>query len=128
MPDPIRFVVRGSTDKLERFLKAVQKLDIGAIAASQAQLGVEALANSTPIDTDVAAQSWSYEVSQNGGGVTITWLNSDVENGFPVVIMLQYGHGTGTGGYVQGRDFINPAIQPVFDQIADTVWKAVTSA
>lgn len=124
----IKFVVRGSTKNLEQYLQRVQKLDIAAIAESQAQLGVEALANAVPEDSGLASESWGHEVSQNGGGVTITWTNSDVESGFPVAIMLQYGHGTGTGGYVQGRDYINPAIRPVFDQIADTVWKAVTSA
>jgi hypothetical protein len=106
----------------------MQKLDIGAIIAGQAQLGVDALANAVPKDSGLASQNWGYEVSQNGGGVRITWTNSDIENGFPVAIMLQYGYGTGTGGYVQGRDYINPAIRPVFDQIANTVWKAVTSA
>lgn len=128
MPSPIRFRVRGSTDKLEKFLHSMQKLDIGAIIAGQAQLGVDALANAVPKDSGLASQNWGYEVSQNGGGVRITWANSDIENGFPVAIMLQYGYGTGTGGYVQGRDYINPAIRPVFDQIANTVWKAVTSA
>jgi hypothetical protein len=128
VPSPIRFRVRGSTDKLEKFLHSMQKLDIGAIIASQAQLGVDALANAVPKDSGLASQNWGYEVSQNGGGVRITWTNSDIENGFPVAIMLQYGYGTGTGGYVQGRDYINPAIRPVFDQIANTVWKAVTSA
>lgn len=67
-------------------------------------------------------------MSKTGSGYTIAWTNTDVENGFPVVIRLQYGYGTGTGGYVQGRDFINPAIQPIFDQIAEGVWKVVTSA
>lgn len=128
MPSPIKFVVRGSTNKLEKFLKSMQKLDIGAIIADQAQLGADALANATPQDSGLASHSWGYEVSQNGGGVRITWTNSDIESGFPVAIMLQYGYATGTGGYVQGRDYINPAIRPVFDQIANTVWKAVTSA
>jgi hypothetical protein len=128
VPGPIKFVVRGSTNKMEKFLKSVQKLDIGALIANQAQLGAEALANATPKDSGLASHTWGYEVSQNGGGVRITWTNSDIESGFPVAIMLQYGYATGTGGYVQGRDYINPAIRPVFDQIANTVWKAVTSA
>lgn len=128
MPRPIRFVVRGSTDRLEKFLKAAQKLDVGSIVNEQAQIGVRALADATPKDSGLASHTWGYEVIQNGGDVTIYWTNSDIENGFPVAIMLQYGHGTGTGGYVQGRDYINPAIRPVFDQIADAVWKAVTSA
>jgi hypothetical protein len=128
VPRPVRFVVRGSTDRLEKFLKAAQKLDVGSIVNEQAQIGARALADATPEDSGLAAHTWGYEVIQNGGDVTIYWTNSDIENGFPVAIMLQYGHGTGTGGYVQGRDYINPAIRPIFDQIADTVWKAVTSA
>lgn len=128
MARTVRFVQRGSFDKMERFLKAVQKLDVGKVAAAQAEVGVRALAAATPIDSQLASRSWNYEVRQNGGKISIVWTNSDIENGFPVVIMLQLGHGTGTGGYVQGRDFINPAIRPVFDKIAETVWKAVTSA
>lgn len=124
----VRFVHSGSFDKAEKFLRYIQKLDVGKIAAAQAEIGVKALASATPRDTGLAAKGWSYEVVQNGGGVSIFWTNSDIEEGFPVVIALQYGHGTGTGGYVQGQDFINPAIRPVFDKIADTVWKAVTSA
>ena len=90
------------------------------------RLGVEALASATPTDTGETANSWSYEVEVNGKTSTIVWKNSNLAKGyFPVAIMLQYGHGTGTGGYVQGIDYINPAIAPVFDQIANTVWKAV---
>lgn len=123
-----RFTHRGSFDKTERFLKAMQRLNIRQLAESQAEKGVRALASATPVQTSRAATSWDYEIRQNGRGLTITWTNSDIENGFPVVIMLQYGHGTGTGGYVQGRDFINPAIRPIFDEISNAVWKAVTSA
>jgi hypothetical protein len=84
----VRFVHSGSFDNTERFLKAVQKIDIGRIAAAQAKIGVRALANATPTDTGLAAKGWSYEVRQNGGGVSIVWTNSDIENEFPVVIML----------------------------------------
>lgn len=122
------FVQRGSTDKTERFLKSLQKMNIAKIVESQAKAGVQALAAATPEETGLASKSWDYEISQNGGNLSIIWTNSDIEKGFPVVIRLQYGHGTGTGGYVQGRDFINPAIRPIFDKIAETVWKAVTSA
>jgi hypothetical protein len=118
----------GSFDKTTAWLKKLQKLDIGQIAAKEAARGVQALAAATPKDSNKASSSWSYEIEKTASHVTIFWKNSDVENGFPVVIMLQYGHGTGTGGYVQGRDFINPAIRPIFDQIANTVWKAVISA
>jgi hypothetical protein len=124
----ISFVDSGSFKRTESFLKKVSKLDIMGILNSYGRVGVAALAGNTPTETGRASSSWGYEVTRSGGGYTITWTNSDIENGFPVVIMLQYGHGTGTGGFVRGQDFINPAIRPVFDQIADQVWKVVTSA
>lgn len=124
----IRFRSRGSTQKMESFLHSMQRMSVKDILEPYAQQGVAALASATPVDTGVAAASWDYEITTANGKTTITWTNSDVENGFPVVIMLQYGHGTGTGGYVQGRDFINPAIQPIFDRIANGVWKVVTSS
>lgn len=120
----------GSFDNVEKFLKKM-KLFYSLVSKTldaQGRAGVEALRAATPRGSGLAAQSWSYQVSQNRGGVSITWLNSDVENGFPVAIMLQYGYATGTGGYVQGRDYINPALKPIFDKIADEVWKAVTSS
>jgi len=90
--------------------------------------GVSALASATPMESGLAANSWGVEIVNSKDSLTITWTNSDVENGFPVAIMLQYGHGTGTGGYVRGVDYINPAIRPIFDRIANEVWKVVTSA
>lgn len=119
---------RGSFNKTESFLKNVSKINIRGILETQAQVGVDALARATPRDSGLAANSWGYEVSAERGRYAITWTNSDVENGYPVAIMIQYGHGTGTGGYVRGQDYINPAIRPVFDKIAEQVWKAVTSA
>lgn len=124
----ISIVSKGDLKNTERFLRKVQKLDIRGVLEAGAQQGVKALAAATPIDSGVAKDSWNYEISTNAGGSRITWTNSDVENGFPVIIALQYGHGTGTGGYVEGRDFINPAMRPIFDDIANKVWKAVTSA
>jgi hypothetical protein len=124
----ISFVVTGSFKRTEQFLRKVSRLDILGVMNQYGRVGVAALSGATPTETGRAASSWGYEVSRKGGLYTITWTNSDIENGFPVVIMLQYGHGTGTGGFVQGQDFINPAIRPVFDNIADKVWKAVTSA
>lgn len=117
----------GSFDNTLRFLTGASRLDISGILQSAAQRGVNALATATPEESGLAAASWDYEITRSGGGVTITWLNTDVENGFPVAIMLQYGYSTGTGGYVAGRDYINPAMRPIFDKIADDVWKAVTS-
>lgn len=124
----ISFATKGDLKKTERFLRNAQKLDIRSILESAGAEGVRALRTATPIDSGLARESWDYEVDWSPLGAKITWTNSDVENGFPVVIALQYGHGTGTGGWVQGRDFINPAMQPIFDRIADKVWKAVTSA
>jgi hypothetical protein len=122
-----RFGSRGSFDKTEKFLRTIQKFDVKSVAEAGAKKGVQALIANTPRDSGLAANSWGYTISQNGGGITITWTNTDVENGFPVAISLQYGYGTGTGGYVSGRDYINPAMRPIFDQIAESVWKAVTS-
>jgi hypothetical protein len=125
---PLSITMHGSFDKTERFLRRMISGGIYKSLDNYAQEGVAALAAATPVDTGMAAASWGYEISMSGRNVSITWTNSNVENGFPVVIGLQYGHGTGTGGYIQGYDFINPAIRPTFDKIAENVWKEVTSA
>lgn len=122
------FSADGSTANMEKFLKSIVKLNIDAVLASAAQKGVNALQRATPRDTGLSANSWGYEIQKDATSITIGWTNSDVENGFPVALMIQYGHGTGTGGYIAGKDYINPAMRPIFDEIADTVWKAVTSA
>jgi hypothetical protein len=124
----ISVVVSGSFKQMESTLKNLLKIDIPAILESHGAEGVRALRSATPIESGLAAQSWDYKVSKERLGYSLTFTNSDVENGFPVVIMYQYGHGTGTGGYVEGVDFINPAIRPIFDKIINKVWKAVTSA
>lgn len=90
--------------------------------------GVAALASATPIDTGVTANSWYYEINRQNGSVSIEFKNSNINNGVPIAIILQYGHATGNGGWVQGRDYINPAIQPIFDTIADNAWREVTKA
>lgn len=118
----------GSFKKTEAFLHAMQRLNIMAILDKHGRDGVSALSAATPMETGLAASSWDYEVERRGGVYSITWMNHDVENGFPVAIMLQFGYGTGTGGYVSGIDYINPAVRPIFDRIADEVWKVVTSA
>lgn len=125
---PISISSKGSFEKTERFLKAMEKLDIAKIISAQGEVGVRALSEATPRDSGRTASSWGYRVEKKGTSVSIVWTNSDEENGFPVAVMIQYGHGTGTGGYVQGIDFINPAMRPIFERIADTVWKAVKSA
>lgn len=118
----------GSFKNTEAFLRRIEKLDVRSVIKAAAEDGVKALQSATPRDSGLAAESWGVDVVIFKGGARITWTNSDVETGFPVAIMLQYGYGTGTGGYVQGTDYINPAMKPIFDQIADKVWKAVTSA
>lgn len=119
----------GSFSKTRSFLQAL-KLDskIKSILHKGGLDGVLALAAATPSKTGRAASSWNYEVSRKGSVYILTFTNSDIEDGFPVVVMIQYGYGTGTGGYVQGIDYINPALRPIFDRIADEIWKAVTSA
>ena len=89
--------------------------------------GVRALSKATPVDTGKTAGAWDFKVERTATSATITWTNSNDAAGEPVVLLLQYGHGTGTGGYVSGRDFINPAIQPIMDEIANEVWKKVTN-
>lgn len=90
------------------------------------KMGVDALSSATPVDTGVTANSWSYEVEWNGNGGSIIWSNSNVSQGwFHIAISLQYGHGTGTGGWVVGRDYINPAMQPVFEKFAEDAWREV---
>lgn len=124
----LSFSASGSFRSTENFLRSVKRVDIRSILNSYGKEGVSALSSATPIDSGLASDSWDYVVSTNNGVYQITWTNTDVESGFPVAIMLQYGYGTGTGGYVQGRDYINPAIRPIFDKISAKVWKAVTSA
>ena len=118
---------RGNFNRTEKYLSRLSKFDVNRILSKYGQEGVAALAAATPVDTGLTASSWSYEVGISGDRFTITWSNSHVNKGVPIAIILQYGHGTGTGGYVQGRDYINPAIQPIFDRIAEEAWKEVTT-
>ncbi len=122
----IRFRHRGNfsdtTKFLERAKRAVRLSDLDKYGRE----GVAALASATPVDTGLTASSWSYEITNKNGIITISFLNSNVQNGVPIAIIIQYGHGTGTGGWVQGRDYINPAIQPIFDKIVDNAWREVT--
>lgn len=125
---PISFSQSGSFRHIEAFLTRAQRLDIRGALEPLAQQGVDALRAATPRDTGLTAESWYYEITSDSGSVTIRWLNRDNENGFPVAVMLQYGYATGTGGYVQGRDYINPALRPIFDRISDAVGRVVTAA
>lgn len=123
----IKFVHKGDFKKTERFLQRMSAGNFYGNLPELAQKGVEALASATPKDSGLTASKWTYQIERNGTSARISWLNVNVNNGVNVAIILQYGHGTGTGGYVEGRDYINPAIQPVFDEIADGVWREVTA-
>ena len=118
----------GSFDNMRRFLKHVIDGDIFSTLGRYGAIGVEALSAATPVDTGLASTSWDYEIEQFDKNWTISWFNRDVEGGAVVVLLIQYGHGTGTGGFVQGRDFINPAMRSIFDQIALEAWEAVIRA
>lgn len=98
-----------------------------AVLEKCGEQGVAALSNATPVDTGLTAASWSYEIIQNDGGVSIIWNNSNVQNHVNIALILQYGHGTRNGGYVQGRDYINPAMRPIFDEMAEKAWKEVVN-
>lgn len=123
----VTFFSKGDWSKTENYLKRIGSGDIYKGLEALAQQGVNALRSATPVRSGVGAASWTYEIKYTRRGCSISWLNTDTDNGFPVVIMLQYGHGTGTGGYVQGEDFINPAIRPIMNAISDEVWKKVKS-
>lgn len=122
------FKVSGSFENILNFLRRMKDDDAFQALETYGQEGVRALQAFTPIDSGITSNSWSYEIDISGRDYVIRWNNSNVNQGYNIAILLQYGHGTGTGGYVVGRDYINPAIIPVFDKIADKVWKAVTSA
>ena len=123
----IKVTNRGSFRNLEAFDQRMrQRTYLAPVLSKYGPIGVAALSAATPVDSARASQSWYYEIVDKPGYFAIHWFNSDVENGFPVAVMLQYGHATKNGGYVQGRDYINPAMQPIFDQIAADMWKEVT--
>ena len=122
----ISFRQKGDFSKLTSFLeKAKESVKIGDLD-KYGREGVAALSSATPIDSGKTANSWSYEITNKNGSVMISFNNSNIQNGVPIAIILQYGHGTKNGGWVQGRDYINPAIQPVFDEIVDKAWREVT--
>lgn len=123
----ITFHHKGNFQKTDNFLKKAKQGDYFRSLEKFAQEGVNALASATPIDSGKTAASWDYTISRSKGSVSITWTNSNINDGVNIAVIIQYGHGTRNGGYVQGRDYINPAIRPVFDKIAENVWKEVTS-
>jgi hypothetical protein len=122
----ITITEKGNFNRTERYLRRLKEAQLFATLNKYGTLGQNALSNATPTESGLTAASWSYSIVQRPGYYSIRWHNSHVEDGVPIAVILQYGHGTGTGGYVQGRDYIMPAIRPIFDQIANEAWKEVT--
>ena len=124
----IRITTKGDFNNTFRFLNKMSKFQINKILEKYGQMGVEALRSATPVDSGKTAESWGYEISIGKEGATIYWTNTNQNKGVYIAVILQYGHGTGTGGYVQGIDYINPAIRPVFDKIAEEAWMEVVNS
>ena len=122
----ITFQQKGNFSKATRYMERIKDIIHFGLLDKYGRDGVAALSSATPVDSGNTANSWYYEIENKKGQVRINFLNSNINQGVPIAIILQYGHGTGTGGWVQGRDYINPAIQPVFDRILQDIWKEVT--
>lgn len=123
----ISFRQKGDFSKLTRFLERSKEAVRRGVLDKYGREGVAALSSATPVDSSLTAKSWYYKIEQGKGSATIAFYNSNIQNGVPIAIILQYGHGTRNGGWVQGRDYINPAIRPVFDKIVNQAWGEVTS-
>ena len=122
----ITFRQKGDFSKFTKFLERAKEVVKMGDLDKYGAAGVAALASATPKDTGETASSWYYTIENKNGRATISFNNSNIQNGVPIAIILQYGHATGTGGWVEGRDYINPAIRPIFDKIANDAWKEVT--
>lgn len=122
----IVITTKGDWGKTYSYLRRLQSAQAFAVMEKYGQRGVSALTAATPVESSETANSWTYEIVRKKGYYAIHWHNTHVENGIPIAVILQYGHGTGTGGYVQGRDYIMPAIQPIFDEMVNEIWREVT--
>jgi hypothetical protein len=122
----LSFRHKGDFSKTTRYLERARQAFRLGILDKYGREGVAALASATPVDTGLTAKSWYYKIENKKGSITISFFNSNIQNGVPIAIILQYGHATGTGGWVQGRDYINPAIQPIFDRMLTELWREVT--
>lgn len=123
----ISFRNKGDFSKTEKFLKKSLGKNYRGILEKYAKMGVAALASATPVDSGETAASWDYEIIQNEGKLSVIWKNYHIEKGVNIAVILQYGHATRNGGYVEGIDYINPALRPIFDDLANAAWKEVTS-
>lgn len=122
----ITFRQKGDFSKTTKFLERVKEAINLGLLDKYGREGVNALKSATPVDTGLTASSWYYELENKNGVARLTFNNSNIQNGVQIAIILQYGHGTNNGGWVQGRDYINPALQPLFDEITDRAWREVT--
>lgn len=122
----ISFKHKGDFSKTTKFLERMKNSVNIKDLERYGREGVAALSAATPVDTGLTAGSWDYEITRKNGSITISFLNSNIQNGVPIAIIIQYGHATNNGGWVEGRDYINPAIQPLFDRIVNDIWKEVT--
>lgn len=124
----IQCIVKGDFKKTNNLLQKIRKLDFDSLLIKHAEEGVQALAAATPKRTGKTAASWDYVIDKAPGRISVFWTNSNISDGVPIAVILEYGHGTGWGGYVQGRHYISPAIQPVFDKILDDVRREVSKS
>lgn len=122
-----KITIQGDHSKTNRFLNKLKSFQIRKVLDKYGQKGVDALSGATPVKTGLTSRSWTYAIESNGETHTIYWTNTNENRGVNIALILQYGHGTGRGGYVSGRDYINPAIQPVFDAIVEEAWKELSS-
>ena len=123
----ISFRQKGDFSKLEKMLKNSFGKNYRKILEQYGREGVAALAAATPKDSGETASSWEYEITESNGQLSVVWKNTNINDGVNIAIILQYGHGTRNGGYVQGRDYINPALRPIFEKMADAAWKEVSA-
>lgn len=124
----IRFKHKGDFRHTDTLFQKIHQQSYMNVLKKYGEAGVKALASVTPMESGETASAWGYEIIQTYNGYTLYWTNSHINRGVNIAVILQYGHGTGSGGYVKGIDYINPAIRPIFDQIANEAWKEVTSA
>lgn len=124
----LSITVSGNFNKTKKFLKYMKSKKYVEVLRKYGQEGVDALSSATPFETGLTASSWGYEIHETKDGAELVWTNSNINQGVNIAVILQYGHGTRNGGYVQGRDYINPALRPIFDRIAEAAWKEVGRA
>lgn len=122
----IKFKHKGNFKNTDKFFSDIYSIDYKNMLSIYGREGAQALESATPVSTGETARAWKYDIIKNKNGYQIVWSNTNMVDGIPVVILIQYGHGTKNGGYVEGIDFVNPALAPIFKKMADRIWKEVT--